>query len=192
MGVIDLEPLAEAIGGKLSSRIPWQSEGLGEGAAQKRIAERAEDERKSALGDMMVLVADAQLCDQIAQRIENGIEGIPVAGEDHPGCERSSAFAAEDIEGAVDDVAGVRFAGTRPLDRSCNARRNRIGDRSSKLALEASGRAEMMKEVSMRPTDLGRDRFQGHGLGSVGEKQAPRRLNRGRAALFGAQSFSSY
>lgn len=160
--------------------------------SEQGIAERAEDECKSALGDMMLLVADAQLGDQLAQGIENGIECIPIAGEDHPGGECARAFSAEDVEGSVDDVARVRLAGTCPFDGPGDARGDRIGNRSRKFALEASGRAKMMKEVGVCSADLGGDRLQGHGLGPVGEKEAPGRLNRGRAALLRAQSFSYY
>jgi hypothetical protein len=157
--VIDLEPVPEAIGGKFARGIPWQSERIGDGAPEERIAKRAQDECKSAFGDMMFLMADAELCDELLQRIENGIERVAIAGEDHPGGERSSALAAEGIEGSIDDVAGVRLAGTRPLDCGGNARGDRIRDRSRKLALEARGRSEMMKEVGVGPADLGGDRL---------------------------------
>ena len=140
----------------------------------------------------MLLVADAQLGDQLSKRIENGIERIAVAGENHPGCERARTFAAEDVEGPIDDIARIRLAGTCPFDRAGDARGDRIRNRSRKLALEARGRAEMMKQVGVCAADLGGDRLQGHRLGPVGEKEAPRRFDRSRAALFGAQSFPSY
>jgi hypothetical protein len=50
----------------------------------------------------------------------------------------------------------------------------------------------MMQQVGVRPADLGSDRLQRHRLRSVREQETARSLDRGRAALFGAQSFASY
>lgn len=140
----------------------------------------------------MLLVADAQLCDQLTKGIENWIERIAIAGEDHPGSERARAFAAEDVEGSIDDIARVCLAGTGPFDGGGDARGDRFGNCSRKLALEPRRGAEMVEQICVCSANLGGNRLQGHRLGPVSEKEAARGLNRGRAALFGAQSFSSY
>ena len=58
---IDLEPLAKPLRGKLARRVAGQPERIGDRRPEKRIAERAEDQRERALGDVMLLVADAEL-----------------------------------------------------------------------------------------------------------------------------------
>ena len=76
-----------------------------------------------AFGDVALLVADAELGDERPDRIEDRVERVAVAGEDHPGGERAGAFAVERVEGAVDDVAGVGFAGARAFDGFGDGRR---------------------------------------------------------------------
>ena len=49
----------------------------------------------------------------------------------------------------------------------------------------------MMEEVGMRAADFRRYRFQRDRLRAVGEEQPARRLDRGGAAFFGAQSFAA-
>lgn len=184
--MIDIEPLPKAFGRKLARFVPWQPERLGDWSSKQGISKGAEDKCESALRDMMLLVPNAQLGDQLAKRIEDGIERIAVAGQNHPGGERARAFAAEDVEGSIDDVARVCLAGTCPFHGAGDARGDRIRYSPRKLALEARGRAEMMKQVGVCSADCGGYRLQGHGLRPVGKKEAPRRLNRRRATLFRA------
>ena len=190
MRMVALEALAEALGGKLAGGVAREPERFGDRPAEERIAERAEDEGERILGDAMLIVADAEVADEAADRIEDRIERVTVAGEDHPGGKSPRAFAVEHVEGAVDDLARVDFAGTRPLDRLGDGRSDRIGDGSGKLALETGRRPEMVEEVGMGSADLGRDRFQSDGLGAVGQQQAARGFDRGGPAFFRAQSFA--
>ena len=185
-----LQPVAKSLGGELARGVARQSKRLDDRAAKQRIAERAENQRKRAFGHAMLLVADAELGDQSSDRIEDGVERVAVAGEDHPGGKSAGAFAVEHVEGAVDDLARVDFAGTRPLHRLGDSRSHRIGDGSGKLALETGRRPEMVEEVGMGSADLGCDRFQSHGLGAVGQQQAARGFDRGGPAFFRAQSFA--
>ena len=61
-------------------------------------------------------MADAELGDEAVDRIEDRVQRVAVAGEDHPGGKRAGAFAAERVEGLIDDVAGVGLAGARAFD----------------------------------------------------------------------------
>lgn len=139
----------------------------------------------------MFFVSNTELRYQIANAVEDGIERIAVAGEDHPSGQCSSTLTAEDVECPVDDVAGVRFAGASAFDCSSDARSDRIYDRPRELTLESGGGAEMMEQVGMSSAYPRCDSFQSHRLGPVGEEQASGRFDRGRAALFRAQSFAS-
>src|SRR4051812_39091868 len=98
---------------------------------------------------MMRFVADSELCDEAADRIENWVQRIAVAGDDHPGGERPGALLAECVEALVDDHPSIGLAGPRALDGVSDIGSDRVGDRSGKLALEAGGRAEMVEEVGM-------------------------------------------
>ena len=120
----------------------------------------------------MILMADAELGDETADRIEDRVQRVAVAGEDHPGGERSGAFLAERVEGPVDDIARVGLAGPRALDRFGDAGRDRIGDRAGKLALKPGGRAEMMEQIGVGPADLRRDGLQRHRRRAVGRGAA--------------------
>ena len=142
---------------KLARDIPRQAESLGEGRAKQRIAERVQDQREGGLGDVMLLVADAELSDEAADRVEDWVESVAVAGEDHPGGERAGAFAPERVEGLVDDDSRIGLAGTRAFDRFGDARGDRVGDRAGELALKAGSRAEMMEQVGMGAADPARD-----------------------------------
>jgi len=48
----------------------------------------------------------------------------------------------------------------------------------------------MVQKIGMGATDFSGDRLQRDGLRPVGEEQVPCRIDRGRAALFGGQSFA--
>ena len=120
------------------------------------------------LGHVVLLVADAQLGDQAVERIEDRVQGVAVAGEDHPRGERSGAFPAERVEGLVDDVAGVGLAGPRELHRFGDARRHRFGDRPGQLGLQPGGRAEMVEEIGVRAADLRRHGLERYRLRALG------------------------
>ena len=192
MGMIVLEPLPQAIGGERACRVPREAERIRDRRAEERIPERIQNQGKRAFGDMMLFMANGQLSDQAADRIENRIQRVAVAGKDHPGGERAGTFTVEHVENPVDDVARFRFARAPSLHRLGDARSHRIGDRARKRALEARRRSEMMEEVGVSPADFGGDRLQGHRLRPGGEQQAASGLDRGGATLPWAQSFTPY
>src|SRR5690242_9532459 len=107
---IELEPVAEASGCKLPSAVARHPQRFRDRSSEKRIAERVEDKRERALGDLVFFVADAQLSDEPADRFEDRVERVAVAREDHPRGKRAGPFAVEHVERAIDDVARVRLA----------------------------------------------------------------------------------
>lgn len=106
---------------------------------------------------MMSFVADRELGHERANGIEDGIERIPIARENHPGSERTRAFLAEGVEALVYDDPRVGLARACPFDGIGDASVDGIGDRLGKFALEAGSRAEMVEEVRVRSSDLGGD-----------------------------------
>lgn len=140
---------------------------------------------------MMVLVTDGQLGDEVAKGIEDRVERIAVAGEDHPRSERTRSFPAEHVERLVDNVPGIGLTRSRPFDGIGDARGHRIRDRARERSLEASSRPKMVKQIGVGSSNLGGDGLQRHRLRAVGDEQAPRRVDRGRPALLGAQSLSA-
>ena len=190
--MIAVELDAQALGGELARRVAREAQRFGDRRAEERIAKRVEDQRKRALGYLVLLVADAELRDQAANRIEDRIERVAVAGEDHPGGECARTFPVEHVEAAVDDVPRIALARPRPLDRLGDAGRDRFGDGARKLSLKPCRRAEMVKQVGVGASDFGGDGLQRHCLWTVGEQQPARGLNRGGAALSRAQSFATY
>ena len=175
--------MPQPLGGELARGVAGKAERIGDRRAEQRIAERVQDQREGAFGDMMLLVADGQLGDEAADRIEDRVQRVAVAGEDHPRGERAGAFLAERVEGLVDDVARVGLPGAGALDRLGDAGGDRIGDRARKLALKPGGRAEMMEQIGVGPADLRRDRLQGHGRRALGEQQLARGLRARRSGF---------
>ena len=105
---------------------------------------------------MMRVVADRELRDEAADRIEDRVQRIAVAGDDHPGGERPGALLAEGVEALVDDHPGIGLAGAGALDGFGDAAVDRVGDRLGELALKSRGRAEMVEQVGVGPADLRR------------------------------------
>lgn len=184
--MILLEPLAKPLGRKLARTVTRKAERLGDWTAEQRIAKGIEDEGKGALRDAMLLVADAQLGNERPDRIQDGIEGIAVAGEDHPGGKCPGALAVEYVEDLVDDVAGIGLTGARTRDCVHDSCRDGIANGAGKLALQASGRTEMVEQVRMRSADLCSDGLERDRLRAVREEKPARSFDREGAALFGA------
>jgi len=143
--MVQLEPLAEAVGGELPGSISREAQSLGDRPAQQRIAERVQHHRKRTLGDMMFLMADGQLRNERLKRIEYRIESVAIAGEDHPSGEGAGAFAPERVEGLVDDVARIRLTGTRSFDRFGDVSRDGVGDGAGERPLKIGSGAEVME-----------------------------------------------
>jgi len=84
------------------------------------------------------------------------------------------------------------LAGTGTFDRIGDVRRDGVGDRAGKLALQPGCRSEMMEKVGVRPADLARDGLQGHCLRPLLDQQLARCRKRGGPAFFGGEAGPSY
>src|SRR6188472_3779111 len=90
-----------SVGRDRSCRIPRQAERLCNLPAKQRISESGEDEPQCRLGHMALVAPHAELCNQGANGLEDRIESLAVAREDHPGGKRARALPVEGIERAV-------------------------------------------------------------------------------------------
>jgi hypothetical protein len=181
----------EVVSGDFACLVAREAEGGGHRRAEQRIAERVEDQRERVLGHVMLLVADGELGNQPADRIEDRVERVAIAGQDHPCGQRAGAFPVEHVEGAVDDLARVGLPCAGLLDRLGDARGDGLGDRPRKLALKPGGGAEMVQQIGMGAADLGGDGLQRDRLRPGRKQEPPSGRDCGRAALFGAQSLSA-
>ena len=141
---------------------------------------------------MMLFVTDAQLGDERPDRLEDRVERVAVAREDHPGGECARSLAIEGVECPVDHFAGIRLVSAGTTDGFSDADGNSIGNRSGKLSLQSGRRPEMMEKVGMGAADLRGDGLESHGLRTLFEQQQPRRLQGDGTALFGVKAFSAY
>src|SRR5687768_17192204 len=101
----------------------------------------------------MILVGDGKLVHQGAAGLEDGIESVAIARQDHPRRQRPGAAVAERVKRLVDNLACIGLVRTRTLDADRYRRRDLLGDRARKLRLEAGCRSEMMEDVGMRSAD---------------------------------------
>lgn len=182
----------QGVGGNPPRGIPVEAKRAGDRLPEEGIAEGGEDQPERALGHMMLLMSNAELGDEAADGVENRVQRVTIAGQDHPGGKGARAFAVERIERAVDDVADVLFADARPLDRFPNCARNTIRDGKGELGLQSRRRSEMMKEVGVRAADFRGDGLERDGLRALLKQELPRGFQRGGTALFGVQAFPAY
>ena len=157
MGGVELE--AKPLGGELPGGIAVHRQRLGDRGAEQGVAESRKHQPKRGFSDMVLFVADAKLRDQGADRIEDWVQGVAIAGEDHPGGERPGAFAVERVERAVDDFASVRFACAGASHRLGNAPRYAVRDGAREFRLQACRRAEMVEEIAVGLADPRRHRL---------------------------------
>ena len=183
---------AEAVGSVLARGVGGKAERGGNGLPEQGVADRAKDQAERGFGDMMILVAESQPGDQYADRFEDRVERVAIAGEDHPRRQRPGALLAESVEHAVDDDPGIGFAGTGLLDLDRDQTGDRIGDRAGERALQPRGGAEMVEQIGMGAADAGGNGLQGHRLRALGEQERPGGVERGRAALLLAQAAAFY
>ena len=162
--MLRFEPVAKALGCELPRGVAGKVERKRDFGTEERIAERVQHQGQSAFGDVTLVMADAELGDEPVDRIEDRVQRVTVAAEDHPGGERSRALPPKCVETLVDNHSSIRLPRTGVLDSVGDALRDRIGDRSRKIALEAGRRAEVVEQIGMGPADLGRDRLQGYRL----------------------------
>ena len=190
--MLRFEAVAKALGGELARGIAGKTERKRDFRAEERIAERIQHEREGAFGDVALVMADRKLRDEAVDRIEDRVQRVAIAAEDHPGGQRSGTLAAERIEALIDNHPRVSFTGACAFDRFGDALCNGVGDRPRELALEPGGGAEMMKQIGVSPADLRSDRLQGHGLRPPLNQQLARGGERQGTALFGAEAGTSY
>ena len=157
--LLRFEPVAQPLSGEFACGIARETERFNDGQPEKRIPKSIEDEGEGTLGHVMGIMSEGELGDERADGVEDGVQCVPVAAEDHPRRERSCAFLAERIETLIDDHARVGFAGAGALDCLGDAAVDRVRDRLGKLALEARCRAEMVEEIGVCASDR-----RGHGL----------------------------
>jgi len=184
--------MAQALRGQLPGSIARKPKRFRDGRAKQGIAKCVENQRQRALGDMVVLMADGQLSDEAANGIEDRVQRIAIAGQDHPGSERAGTFTAERIEALVDNHPGVCFAGPRALNRLANTRGDRLRDRLRQLALQAGRRTEMVEKVGVGAAYAGGDGLERNSRRPVSEKQLARGVQRGGTALLRSQSLPTY
>ena len=160
--MLNLKPMPQALRGEFASGIPRQAKCFGDRRPKQQIAERIQDQRERAFGDVMILMAHRQLRDETADRIQEINQSIAV-GEDHPRCESSGPLTAKCVETLVDDHSRVGFSGAGALNRFGDARGYRTGDRLGQLALKAGSGAEVMEEVGVRSPNPRRDSLERDG-----------------------------
>lgn len=141
---------------------------------------------------MMRIVTRGKLRDEATNGIEDWIQCIAVAGQNHPGGEGAGPFLAKGVEAPVDDHACIGFTRASPLDREGDARIDVVGNRLRELALQSGGGAEMVQQVCVCSADFGGDGFQRDRLRSLLEQQFARGGKRDGAAFFRAEAGSSY
>ena len=190
--MITIELRAEPLGRGFAGSIVVEPEPLGKNRSEQGIADRLEDQPQGRFGDVMLFVSDGQAGNQRADGIKHRVQGVAVAGEDHPCGQRPGTLAAERVEGHVDNVARVALAGAGGLDGFGDAPGHAFGDGPREFRLEPCRRPKMMKQIGVGPANLGCDRFQGHCLGAMGKQQSPRRFQRDRPAFLGVEAFSTY
>jgi hypothetical protein len=190
--VLDLKAVTETLRGKIASRVTRKIQGFGDRRSEQGIAQGIQHDRKGAFGDVMLVVADRELRDQVPNGIEDRVQGVAIAGKDHPGGKRSGAFFPECVKALVNDHAGVGLTSARSFDSLGDAAVDGIRDRPRQLALKAGCGSEMMEKIGVRAADLRRDSLERHGLRATIDQQLARRGQGGGAAFFGGQAGSSY
>jgi len=118
--------------------------------------------------------------------LEDGVERVLVAREDHPAGERARARLVERVEGEVDDLARLvlgrpALVGARFLDQADDARADGFGEAAGQRALEPGGRAEMVQQIGVGAADPGGDGLQRHCLRPGLDQDRASRLQRGVA-----------
>lgn len=192
MRLLDLDAVAQALGGEFARCIARQTERFDDRRPEEGIAERVQHQGQGAFRDMMFVVTDRELGDQAADGIENRVKRVSVSRQDHPGGQRSCAFLAEGVETLVDDHSGIGLPGAGPLHGLGDAAVHRIGNRFGERSLKPGSRSEVVKQVGVGSTDFCSHGLQSHGLRSLVEQQLARGRKRGRAAFLWGKASSSY
>ena len=190
--MLGLEPVTKTRRGKFPRGIAGKAQRESDLRSEQGIAERVQHERQRALRDVTFVMADGKLCDQGMDGIENWVQRVAVAGENHPRGERPRTLLAEGVEALVDDDPRIGLARPGALHGVRDAVGDRVGDGFGKLTLETGGRPEMMQEIRVSPADLRGNGLERHGLRSLVEQQLSRGCQGGGTAFFRAETGSSY
>ncbi len=190
--MLSFEAVPQSLCSEFARSIAGKSQGLDYGQAKERIPERVEDQGERALRDVMRIMAKGQLGDERPDRIEDRVQGIAIAAENHPCGKRPGSFLPEGVETLVNDDPRIRFTGAGAIDGLGDTAVDRVGDGLCKFALEARRRAEMVKQVGVSAADFCSHCLEGHGLGALLDQQSARRGKRGGTAFFGGEARSSY
>ncbi len=141
---------------------------------------------------LLVVTVLGELVDQPVDRLEDRIERVEVARQDHPARERAGAFLVERVEGQIDHFARITIAGARAHHRVADLVRHRFGDPRGERLLQPGGRAEMVQEIGMRPPDPRGDGLERDCLRPRFEQDRARRFERDVARFDRAQAPANY
>ena len=169
-----------------------QAERLGHRAAEERIPERCQNQPHGAFVDGAITMALAELIHHRVNRLEDRVQGIAVAGQDHPCGERAGTLFVERVKGAIDNDPGIRFARAGLPNRLRDPFGDSLRDEAGKFGLKPGRRSEMMKEVCVGLADPRAHRLQRHRLRTGLDQKRARRLQRCRSTLRRAETFTSY
>jgi len=190
--MLSLDLRAQSLGCDFASGLAGKSECIGDRFAKKRITKCQQDEPQGRVGNVMVLVADAELRNEVADRFQDSAERVAIPRQDHPGGEGAGSALAECVEGHVGDIPGVGLAGASFFDCRCDLAVHAVGHEACKLRLKPGCRTEMVEQVGVRLVDLGSDCLERDSLRSTFDQDSACRLERGGTAFFRAEAFASY
>ena len=183
---------AQAFGGEVARGVPGQAERLCDRLAQQRVAERGEHQPERTLRHVVLLMPAGELVDKAPDGVEDRVQSVSIAAENHPRRQRASAFAPERVERAVDDLARVSLAAPGELDRLADMSRDLFSHGAGEFRLEARSRAEMVEEVGVRLANFGRNRLQRYRLRPLLNQQAARSFERRGAAFLRREALPHY
>ena len=131
-----------------------------------------------------------EFVDQIVDRLDQRIERILVAVEQHPGRQRRAAALIEGIEGKIDHLPRGAFTRAGRLHRIGDHIADLLGVIDRQFLLQPRSRAEMVQQVGMGAPDSRGNGLECHRLWPQLDQQRARRLERGKAAFFLGQALS--
>ena len=186
------EAMAQALGGKVAGGIARKAERFGDRGAEEGIAKGIEHQGQGAFGDMMCVMTDCELRNETANRIEDRVQRVAVAGDDHPGGEGAGALPAEGVKALIDDDPCIGFAGAGELDGFGDAAVDRVRDRLGEFTLKSCRRAEVVKQIGVGAPDFPCDGLERDRLRPLFDQEFARCGERGGAALCRGQAGTSY
>ena len=190
MGGVQLE--AQTLSRQLAGSVAVHRKRIGYRGSEQGIAKGGEHQPQRRLSDVMFLVADAKLRHQVPDRIQDRVQRVTVAGQDHPRGKSPGAFPTEGVESAVDDFARVCLSGSGASYGFGNASGHPVGNRAGELGLQSRRRAERVPEVGVGSPDFGGHCLQRYGLWALFKQELPSSLQCGGSALLGVEALAAY